>query len=149
MGAGVRLNGPAAQGVHLCINLELTDPDEQLVVAARVGRVLPAVVNVTTDMFQMGQTGQGVGTGFVVRADGIVVTNCHVVENASKITVFSSDQDPKKYDAYSRQLNAMHFDLMPQVPLWQPSQDAVMAPSIEGYTYQFHRQVDFRDLSRK
>jgi len=25
----------------------------------------------------------------------------------------------------------------------------VMAPSIEGYTYQFHRQVDYRDLSRK
>jgi peptide/nickel transport system substrate-binding protein len=24
-----------------------------------------------------------------------------------------------------------------------------MAPSIEGYTYQFHRQVDYRDLSRK
>ena len=23
----------------------------------------------------------------------------------------------------------MHFDLMPQVPLWQPSQDAVMAPT--------------------
>ena len=31
----VRLNGPAAQGVHLCINLELTDPDEQLVVELR------------------------------------------------------------------------------------------------------------------
>jgi peptide/nickel transport system substrate-binding protein len=25
----------------------------------------------------------------------------------------------------------------------------VMSPSIEGYTYQFHRQVDYRDLSRK
>jgi len=25
----------------------------------------------------------------------------------------------------------------------------VMAKSIEGYTYQFHRQVDYRDLSRK
>jgi peptide/nickel transport system substrate-binding protein len=24
-----------------------------------------------------------------------------------------------------------------------------MASSIEGYTYQFHRQVDYRDLSRK
>ena len=29
------------------------------------------------------------------------------------------------------------------------SQDAVMAPSVEGYTYQFHRQVDYRDLNRK
>jgi peptide/nickel transport system substrate-binding protein len=25
----------------------------------------------------------------------------------------------------------------------------VMAPSVEGYTYEFHRQVDYRDLSRK
>jgi len=25
----------------------------------------------------------------------------------------------------------------------------VMAPSMEGYTYQFHRQVDYRDLRRK
>ena len=66
-----------------------------------VQRVLPAVVNVTTDTFQgsSGQTGQGVGTGFVVRADGIVVTNCHVVEGASKITVSSSADQPKEYDA--------------------------------------------------
>ena len=42
-----------------------------------------------------------------------------------------------------------YLELMPQIPLWQPSQDAVMAPSIEGYTYQFHRQVDYRDLRRK
>ena len=73
-------------------------------VEAVVRRVLPAVVNVTTDMFQQDpsgnpQTGQGVGTGFVVRSDGIVVTNCHVVERATKITVSSSDQDPKQYDA--------------------------------------------------
>jgi peptide/nickel transport system substrate-binding protein len=38
---------------------------------------------------------------------------------------------------------------MPQIPLWQPSQDAVMAANLTGYTYQFHRQVDYRDLSRK
>jgi peptide/nickel transport system substrate-binding protein len=24
-----------------------------------------------------------------------------------------------------------------------------MAKSVDGYTYQFHRQVDYRDLSRK
>src|SRR6267378_1797374 len=38
---------------------------------------------------------------------------------------------------------------LPQIPLWQPNQDAVMATSIDGYTYQFHRQVDYRDLHRK
>ena len=69
-------------------------------VEAVVKRVLPAVVDVTTDIFQSGtSTGQGVGTGFVVRSDGVIVTNCHVVEHASKITVFSSDQTPKQYDA--------------------------------------------------
>jgi serine protease Do len=69
-------------------------------IVAVVQRVLPAVVNVTTDQFSpTGQSGQGVGTGFIVRSDGVIVTNCHVVEGASKITVFTSDATPKKYDA--------------------------------------------------
>ena len=71
-------------------------------VTAVVQRVLPAVVNVTTDLFDplgSGVGARGVGTGFVVRPDGVIVTNCHVVEHASKITVFSSDKDPKRYDA--------------------------------------------------
>ena len=59
------------------------------------------------------------------------------------------ETDKGKYEAYGKQLNTMHYELMPQIPLWQPSQDAVMATSIDGYTYQFHRQIDFRDLSRK
>jgi serine protease Do len=69
-------------------------------VEAVVQRVLPAVVNVTTDIAQAGGgSGQGVGTGFIVRSDGVIVTNCHVVEAASKITVFTSDADPKQFDA--------------------------------------------------
>src|SRR5437762_304573 len=73
-------------------------------VAAVVRQTLPAVVNVTTDVFQPGpfgnvQQGKGVGTGFIVRQDGIIVTNCHVVEGGSKITVSTSAQTPKQYDA--------------------------------------------------
>jgi serine protease Do len=68
-------------------------------VEAVVQRVLPSVVNVTTDISQVDGTGQGVGTGFVIRSDGVIVTNCHVVEAASKITVFTSDADPKQFDA--------------------------------------------------
>src|ERR1700730_3847532 len=59
------------------------------------------------------------------------------------------EPDKVKYEEDGKKLNAIHFSEMPQIPLWQPNQDAVMAPSIEGYTYQFHRQVDYRDLSRK
>jgi peptide/nickel transport system substrate-binding protein len=59
------------------------------------------------------------------------------------------EPDKAKYAAYGLQLNTMHYEIMPQIPLWQPSQDAVMATGIEGYTYQFHRQIDFRNLSRK
>jgi peptide/nickel transport system substrate-binding protein len=59
------------------------------------------------------------------------------------------EPDKARYEEDALKLNAIHFAIMPQIPLWQPNQDAVMAPSIEGYTYQFHRQVDYRDLSRK
>jgi S1-C subfamily serine protease len=56
-----------------------------------VTKVLPAVVNVVTDI--------GEGTGFVVREDGIIVTNYHVLEGASEIRVLSSDDEPKTYQA--------------------------------------------------
>ena len=73
--------------------------------------------------------------------------------NDSKLTEIAQtarfETNKAKYAAYGVQLNTMHYELMPQIPLWQPSQDAVMASSIEGYTYQFHRQIDLRDLSRK
>ncbi len=59
------------------------------------------------------------------------------------------ERDPAKYDDAARALNRRALALMPQIPLWQANQDAVMLPTVAGYTYQFHRQVDYRDLSRK
>ena len=59
------------------------------------------------------------------------------------------EQDKAKYEVDAKELNAMNFELLPQIPIWQPNQDAVMQPSIDGYVYQFHRQVDYRDVSRK
>jgi serine protease Do len=85
------------------VPLSQTDPlPKGASVEAVVQRVLPAVVNVTSDIVDptTGQQGKGVGTGFVVRSDGVVVTNCHVVEGATKITVFSSDKQPKQYDGH-------------------------------------------------
>jgi serine protease Do len=73
-------------------------------VAAVAERVLPAVVNVTTNVYRAdplgnAEQGKGVGTGFVVRADGVIVTNCHVVQGASRITVSTSDEEPVRYGA--------------------------------------------------
>ncbi|MEA2550631.1 MAG: serine protease Do [Actinomycetota bacterium] len=84
-------------------NLPPLPPSAQPVEAV-VRRVLPSVVSVTTDLFQSNQfgsaqEGQGVGTGFIVRSDGIIVTNCHVVEGATGITVATSADHPKKYSA--------------------------------------------------
>jgi S1-C subfamily serine protease len=70
-----------------------------------VKRVAPAVVNVTTavpnpDVFFGGDdTGQGVGTGFVIRSDGIVVTNFHVVEGALNIKVTLPAPDNRSFAA--------------------------------------------------
>jgi peptide/nickel transport system substrate-binding protein len=57
--------------------------------------------------------------------------------------------DPAIYAKLSKRMIALAAQQVPLVPLWQASQEAVMAKSVEGYTYWFHRQIDFRDLSRR
>ncbi len=57
--------------------------------------------------------------------------------------------DLARYDTQTRRMIALAAAEVPAILLWQPNQDAVMSPAIEGYTYWFHRQVDFRDLARK
>src|SRR6201996_5901912 len=58
------------------------------------------------------------------------------------------ESDKAKYEEDGKALNTIHFDQMLQIPVWQASQDAVMAANLDGYVYQFTRQVDYRNLSR-
>jgi len=97
---GAKPSASAAPAVGQAFGNTSTLPATDEPVATVAAEALPAVVNVTTDvMSSSGQTGQGVGTGFIVRSDGVVVTNCHVVEGATKITVFTSAEKPDQYDA--------------------------------------------------
>ncbi len=56
-----------------------------------IGKLIePSVVTVRTEV--------GLGSGFVVDASGLVMTNYHVIEGAKKATVeFPSDRDKKQY----------------------------------------------------
>ena len=71
-----------------------------------VARVAPAVVTVQTEVVQRvaadpfeslfggrsgTQTQAGIGTGFIVRPDGVIVTNAHVIAGASRVSVMLRD----------------------------------------------------------
>jgi peptide/nickel transport system substrate-binding protein len=56
--------------------------------------------------------------------------------------------DPARYEALSKRMIEILADQVPLLAIWQPLHEAVMARNIDGYTYWFYRQVDFRDLKR-
>jgi serine protease Do len=71
-----------------------------------VARVAPSVVTVQTEVIQRvaadpfdaffggrsgTQTSAGLGTGFIIRPDGVIVTNAHVVAGATNISVMLRD----------------------------------------------------------
>jgi len=81
------------------ITNNLTEESAVINVADQDGK---AVVEIKTtisspDMF-IQQEQHGIGSGFIVRSDGYIVTNNHVVENARQLQVILRDQ-AKKYDA--------------------------------------------------
>lgn len=88
------------------------DQSRRTAITDAVAKVAPAVVTVQTEVvdqtppdpfsFFFGggaqpRTQAGLGSGFVVRSDGVIVTNAHVVAGANKISVMM--RDGKTYPA--------------------------------------------------
>jgi S1-C subfamily serine protease len=81
------------------INNTLTEESAVINVAAQAGRAVVEIKTTSTspDAF-LQQERHGIGSGFIVRSDGYIVTNNHVIENASQLQIILRDQ-AKKYDA--------------------------------------------------
>src|SRR4030042_963385 len=75
-------------------------------IADVVALVKPSVVAINTevtsyDFFNRPYTQQGAGSGWVLDANGIIVTNNHVVEGANTITVTTDNGDSYQVDTNS------------------------------------------------
>ncbi len=71
---------------------------EETSIAGIASKVTPAVVSIvssvyTTNYFGYGSTGQAAGTGMIVTSDGYVLTNKHVIEDATDIKVITDAGD--------------------------------------------------------
>ena len=58
------------------------------------------------------------------------------------------EADRAKYEANVRQFIAMAWTDVPRIPLAQPTMDVAMQKNISGYSYWFHRQVDYRSIEK-
>jgi serine protease Do len=98
---------PAAQATQLPVQqTEEIAAGRRTAITSAVERVAPSVVTVQTEVVQRvpadvfeqffgGRSGTrsaaGLGSGFIVREDGVIVTNAHVVSGASSISVAMKD----------------------------------------------------------
>jgi serine protease Do len=96
----------SAQSVATSTSTESVSASRRTALTEAVARVAPAVVTVQTEVMERvpadafeqffgGRSGQrstaGLGSGFIVRADGAIVTNAHVVSGASRISIAMRD----------------------------------------------------------
>jgi len=56
--------------------------------------------------------------------------------------------DPAEYEQRVKAFIGQAFHDTPRVPLFQSNLDVAMKPNVLGYTYWFHRQIDFRQIFR-
>lgn len=71
-------------------NLIVSGGEEDI--AAVASKVSPSVVSIiTTVQSRSFETGEGAGTGIIISANGYVITNKHVVNDASNVSVVASD----------------------------------------------------------
>ena len=94
VGANHSLHAPAAAAE--------VDSRRRTPVVKAVEKVAPSVVSITTeitqtDLFFQTRTGSSEGSGVVLSADGVVLTNDHVIRGADRITATFSDG--RSYDA--------------------------------------------------
>jgi peptide/nickel transport system substrate-binding protein len=59
------------------------------------------------------------------------------------------ESDPKKYLELVRAFTKLAVADVPRVPVYQPLLDVAMQKNIKGYQYWFHRQLDYRQLSKE
>ncbi|MCC6241476.1 MAG: trypsin-like peptidase domain-containing protein [Gemmatimonadaceae bacterium] len=103
---------PPAAAVAAPIPAQSIAASRRTAITTSVERVAPAVVTVQTETvervpadffeyFSGGRSGErrsaGIGSGFIIRADGVIVTNAHVIGGASKVSV--ALRDGTTYDA--------------------------------------------------
>ena len=78
----------------------LVQESSEIIAVAK--HVSPSVVSITTQTVSSGQnpfgfrasgatTSEAAGTGMIINADGLILTNNHVIDGSSTITVFTSD----------------------------------------------------------